>query len=348
MHSKKLIIAPLNWGLGHATRCIPIIKTAIKSGFTPVIASDGNALCFLQKEFPNLEYIQLPSYNISYGKNLRLNLIQQLPAIWKVVRQERQLIEEFVRKNNDVVGIISDNRFGVRSSKVTSIYVTHQLRVFSGVFTKITSFFHQNIIKKFDECWVPDTQNSDFSGELSHWKTNAIPIKFIGILSRFQQKKTNEDIDVLAIVSGVEPNRTFLEKKLKKELIKSNKKAVLVCGNMTKEQTISEENNLKIYNFVLTDELESLIQRAKIMISRSGYSSIMDLAVLQKKVFLIPTKYQDEQEYLANFLSEKKLAPFVTEEEFTLKSLENIDKFAGLSSKETRLSADLFSLFQGK
>lgn len=345
---KKVIIAPLNWGLGHATRCIPIIIALQENGFTPILASDGKALELLKQEFPNLESIQLPSYNISYGKNLRWNLLLQVPKIKKAVAKEQQLIEQYTTENTDVVGIISDNRFGVRSTKVASIYVTHQVNVLSGATTFFTSKIHQNIIKKFDECWIPDNLNSEFSGELSLFQNNKTNAKFIGVLSRFQPKKITKNIDVLAIASGVEPNRTSLENKLISELSNYNGNVVLIQGKVDEQQTVSEKNGIKIYNFVLSKKLENLINSAKLVICRSGYSSIMDLAVLQKKAVFIPTKNQTEQEYLARFLASKKLAPFTSEANFNIKILEKVSDYKGLSSEETVINPELFRLFERK
>lgn len=345
--NKKVIVAPLNWGLGHASRCVPIINSLLKHNYVPILASKGNALAFLRKEFPSLERIELPSYHIKYGKNLKLNLLFQAPKIWKAVQKERVIIDTFINENKDVVGIISDNRFGVRSDKVPSVYITHQLNVLSGVSTFLTSKIHQNIIKKFDECWIPDTKNSQFSGKLS--VTNTVKnIKYIGVLSRFKKENLPKLNDILVILSGPEPNRTLLEEKLKKTFSNSDKNIVLIQGKVEKRQKISEEENITIYNFMLSDELQNTICSSEIIICRSGYSSIMDLAVLDKKAFFIPTKNQSEQEYLATSLSEKKIVPFCFEEDFTLKKLAEIENYTGLKSAETNLNSGLFSLFERK
>lgn len=344
---RKIIIAPLNWGLGHATRCVPVINAIISEKFIPIIASDGNALAFLQKEFPNIETIELPSYHIKYGKNLKLNLLFQAPKIWKAVQKERVIIYDFINENKDVVGVISDNRFGVRSTKVPSVYVTHQLNVLSGFTTFLTSKIHQKIIKKFDECWVPDTKDQLFSGKLS--LTNTIKkIKYIGILSRFRKEKIQTSIPILIILSGPEPNRFFLEKKLKNTFSNSNKNIVLIQGKVDDKQKISREKNITIYNFMLSDELQNAINSSEIIICRSGYSSIMDLAVLNKKVFFIPTKNQSEQEYLAAYLKQKNMAPFCFEEHFTVEKISELSGYSGLKSKETMLNPTLFSLFERK
>ncbi|MCL7752809.1 glycosyltransferase [Polaribacter sp. Z022] len=345
--NKKIIIAPLNWGLGHATRCVPIIKALIENSFTPIIASDGNALEFLRKEFPNLKYIELPTYNISYHRNIKLGLFLQFPKILKAVEEEKKVINKFIKQNKDVVGIISDNRFGVRSTLVSSVYITHQINVLSGKTTFLTSFFHQKIIKKFDECWIPDNENSQFSGKLS-LTNKKINSKFIGVLSRFKKEGLEQKIDVLVILSGVEPNRTILEKKLIKEFKNDARNIVFVLGKVEVDQKKWITNHITFYNYLVSNQLQEKINSSKIVICRSGYSSIMDLAVLQKKAFFIPTKNQTEQEYLALYLSNKKIAPFCNINNFTKDKLLELEKYTGLKVKESKLNSNLFSLFKRK
>ena len=345
---KKIIVAPLNWGLGHATRCVPIINSLIQHNFTPILASDGSSLAFLQQEFPSLESLELPTYNISYGKNIQWSLFKQTPFILKAIKKEKALITDFLIKNKDVVGIISDNRFGVRNHKIPSVYITHQLNVLSGVTTFFTTKIHQVIINKFDECWIPDNSDSEFSGKLSQSENINIPTKFIGVLSRFKKENLSKNIDVLIMLSGPEPNRSQLEKKLLVEFKNYNGSVVFIQGKVSKEQEIKVENSIKIYNYVLSDELQNLINSSKKVVCRSGYSSIMDLAVLEKKVFFIPTKGQSEQEYLANRLQEKMIAPFSSEKKFKVEMLSDVENYKGLKFKETIIDTNLLSLFHSK
>ena len=344
---RKIIVAPLNWGLGHSTRCVPIINALLNSNFLPIIASDGESLEFLRQEFPNLESLKLPSYQISYGKNLKLKLLFKLPKILKVVQREKRIIKNFIHENQDVIGVISDNRFGVFSNKIPSVYLTHQINVLSGVTTFITSYFHQRIIKKFDECWIPDYTNSPFSGKLS--STNKkINSKFIGVLSRFEKEDIKKEIDILVILSGPEPNRTLLENKLILELKNNKKTVVFVLGKVLDEQKKWTSENIIFYNYLLSNQLQQKINSSKIIVCRSGYSSIMDLSVLEKKVLFIPTKNQSEQEYLAKYLDKKMITPFVEEDSFSLQELLRIENYQGLSSKKTCIDRNLFSLFERK
>ena len=345
---KRIIVAPLNWGLGHATRCIPIINFLLEHNFTPVIASDGASLMLLRKEFPALEYIALPSYNIQYAKNLKWSLLLQAPKILKAVKKEKYVIATYIQKNN-IIGIISDNRFGVRNANIPSVYVTHQIKVLSGVFTFFTSKIHQQIMKKFDECWIPDCiEKPTFSGKLSHVHKTGINTKSIGILSRFKQENKPIENDVLIVLSGPEPHRKNLETKLLQEFKEYQGSVVLVQGILSETQTTSRKGNIVSYNYMLSHQLQDVINRTELVICRSGYSSIMDLAKLHKKAFFIPTPNQTEQEYLAQYLEQQKMTPYTQQKAFKIKMLEEVHKYNGLKRSNNGLEASLFNLFEGK
>lgn len=345
---KKIIVAPLNWGLGHASRCVSIIYFLQENNFIPIIASDGIALQFLRKEFPALEYIKLPSYGISYAKNIKLGLLFQFPKVLLAIKKEQIVIANYISLNTDIVGVISDNRFGVRCINTPSVYITHQVQVLSGIATFFSSKIHQNYIKKFNECWIPDTEKNRFSGLLSKSTNQKLHLKKIGVLSRFTKGSLPYKNDVLIILSGIESQRKALEDVLLYEFRNSKEKVVLVQGLIEKKQDVFEKNGIIIYNYLLSSELENEIKQSKLIICRSGYSSIMDLAVLDKKAFFIPTPNQPEQEYLANYLEAEKIAPFSTEKGFRKEKINVINNYKGLSSKNTNLNSNLLRLFKCK
>lgn len=340
-NTKNIIVAPLNWGLGHATRCIPVIKALQKNGFTPILASDGGALLLLQKEFPGLETIALPSYGIQYPKNEKyfaLKLLLSLPKILRAVYGEQKIIADLV-KSRSIDGVISDNRFGVRNKNVPSVYMTHQLQVLSGWTTFVSSKIHQFIIKKFDECWVPDIAGvNNFSGKLGHLKRAVFPVKYIGVLSRFQVQQTivgtEGQIDFLVILSGPEPQRTLLEEKLLTIFKNTSQKVVFVLGKMSSKQTCKQIGNVTVYNFMLSAQLSKTIQQSELVISRSGYTTIMDLVKLNKKAFFIPTPGQFEQQYLAERLQKLQLVPYASQGDFCLKDLVRVKNYKGLRFSE--------------
>ncbi len=346
---KQILVAPLNWGLGHAARCIPIINALITEGFMPIIASDGVALTLLQKEFPNLLSIELPSYNVTYaknGKHLKIKLLKDSPKLLKAINAEKQAVKSIL-EHHDIAGIISDNRLGVRSKKVPSVFITHQLHVLSGSTTWLSTKIHQNIIKKFDACWVPDMEGAiNLSGKLGHATSIEIPTKYIGPLSRFTKTDSEIKNDLMVLISGPEPQRTFLEETLLRELKDYTGKVIFVKGIMENEQTIQVNEHMSVYNFMTSSLLEKTINESDLIISRSGYTTVMDLAKLNKKAFFIPTPGQFEQEYLAKRLSEKNLVPSCKQDDFTLKKLDEIPAYNGLKSFDFEVDyKDLFSLF---
>lgn len=347
--NKTILVAPLNWGLGHATRCIPIIKALQENNFTPIIASDGIALELLRKEFPFIKTLELPSYQIEYaknGKNFKWKLIKSLPKMIEAVTKEKKKVKKWIKKH-EIDGIISDNRLGVFSKKVPSIFMTHQLNVLTGNTTWLTSKIHQHIIKKYTACWVPDFVGTpNLTGKLGHVKKLNFDVKHIGPLSRIHKKELAKQYDLMVILSGPEPQRGLLEEKLKKEIVRYNGSVVFIKGIIEKEQKKEQLENVTYYNFMKSRQLEQTFNESEIVLCRSGYTTIMDLAQLEKKAFFIPTPGQYEQEYLAEKLMKDGIAPYAKQDDFVIKDLETIKNYTGLTMTENNLDwSDLFSIF---
>ncbi len=349
--SKRILVAPLNWGLGHATRCIPIIQELINHGHQPFIASDGVALSLLKKEFPDLPGFELPSYKISYaekGKNFKIKMIWDSPKVLKAIAKEKKAVKRLV-KEHGLEGIISDNRLGAYYKKMPCVFITHQLNVLSGNTTWMSSKAHQKIIKKFDACWVPDVKDQpNLTGKLGHLKKSKLNIAYLGPLSRFEKKELPVVHDLLVLLSGPEPQRGMLEKKLFAELNEFKGNVLFVKGKIENEQIEEEirtsKGKILFYNFMKSDELERAINQSKKVLCRSGYTTVMDLAKLEKKAFFIPTPGQYEQEYLAKRMQKQGLVPYSTQEDFKLRDLSRMVDFKGLTQFES-ISADFSSLF---
>lgn len=316
-----ILVAPLDWGIGHATRCIPIIKQLIEQGFTPLIASSGAALKLLQQVFPNVETVKLPAYKVQYANNPKyftLKLLAKLPHFIKTYKAEKRIIDKLV-VNNKIDALIADNRFGVFHKDIPSVYITHQLRVKSGFSTFFTTKIHQKIIDKYNVCWVPDVVDSpNLSGDLSHnIKTKKPPI-YIGLLSPLSKEELPIKYDILFLLSGPEPQRTLLENKIKNQLPFSKKKVCIVRGVIEKKTHKSQTDNVTTYNYLLGKELNQVINQSKLVVARSGYSTIMDLIKLQKDAFYIPTPGQAEQLYLAKHLKKQGVADYSLQEKFQI------------------------------
>lgn len=349
---KRILVAPLNWGLGHSTRCIPIIKALISHGFEPIIGSDGEALELLRKEFPDVLAIELPSYNINYSKQkafFKVKLLKDTPKILGAINAEKKATEHIV-KTYRIAGIISDNRWGVYNKTVPCAIITHQLNVLSGHTTWLSTWIHKRFLKNFDVCWVPDVAGeNNLSGILGHPHKSETPIKYIGPLSRFLKKDTEQINKLLVVLSGPEPQRTLLYKKLLKELKNSNDKVTMVKGIVENKQIIETVGQMTVYNYMTSKELEKTIHESELVISRSGYSSIMDMAKLGKKAFFIPTPGQYEQEYLAERLFELNIAPFCQQEDFTFNQLKQVETFKGFESMNFETDfKELFRFFERK
>ena len=350
--SRNILVAALNWGLGHAARCIPIIKELQQYGYTPVLASDGMALSLLQNEFPELTTIELPSYDIQYSKkgaHLKWKLLRQAPKILKAIKAE-QLMTIQLQRDYDFAGIISDNRFGVYSNACPSVFMTHQLQVPSGATTRWTSNLHAQLYRKFDECWVPDHEfEPNLSGALGHQKTKNIPIRYIGPLSRFRPEQLPVTNDLLILLSGPEPQRSLLEERLIELFSEKKTRGILVRGLIETEQQHYTLNQLSVYNYMNTQQLQDCINASNVILARSGYTSIMDLCKLKKKAFFIPTPGQFEQEYLARHLEALQLAPSCTQDAFTLEQMDRVKLYKGMHClTNTTDFKSLLSLFEGK
>lgn len=346
---KRILVAPLNWGLGHATRCIPIIQNLIDHDFEPVIASDGVALALLKKEFPSLVHFELPSYDIQYaekGKNFKWKMIAQLPKMIKAIQKEQYIISKWV-KCFELDGIISDNRLGAYNRNVPSVYISHQLNVLTGNTSWLTTKLHKLFIKKFKQCWVPDFgESQNLSGKLGHLDKPVKNVKYIGPLSRIKKQNLQKKYDLMVILSGPEPQRTILEEKIKDELIRYPKKVLFVKGIVEPTQKTEEIDHITYYNFMNSKELELAFNESENILCRSGYTTIMDLAKLSKKAFFIPTPGQYEQIYLAKKFKQEGIIPSCKQEKFKLEKLNQLDLYKGFENYRFETNwVELFSLF---
>lgn len=351
MEKKRILIAVLNWGLGHASRSIPLIRDMEEAGFEPVLASDGEALLLLQKEFPGITTVELPSYNITYpakGTFYNFHFFLKFPRILRSIYLEKKIIGKIISKRG-IHGIISDNRFGASSSTVPSVYITHQVNVLSGITTFFTSRMHRFFISKFDECWIPDTQEEmNLGGKMSHGISLSSPLGYLGIRSRFQKQDLPLKYDLTVLLSGPEPQRSILESIMMKRLVDFSGTVLFIRGKMEKKFSSEQKGNMKICNFMTGVDLEKALNQSRLVLTRPGFSTLLDLAILEKKAFFIPTPGQSEQEYLAKRMKELNVAPYCPQQEFSQEALEEVSSFTGFSvfPVENR-NRDLLALFLG-
>ena len=311
-HSKRILIAPLDWGLGHAVRCIPIIRYLLELGCQVNIAATGNQKTLLQNEFPDLSFLELPGYNVTYSKSKRrmpLKILVQIPKILKIIRTERKWLDTAVEKEHfDVV--ISDNRYGFDNEKTHSVFITHQLQVksrFSFLETLLRKISYR-YINKFSECWVLDLEGKfNIAGALSHpVSLPSIPVKYIGPVSRFRKiDQMQSRYKWMVIISGPEPQRTLFEEKILTAARSMEDSFLIIRGMPDESKPFLHLPNCTLFNHLSTHELEESISSSDFIISRCGYTTLMEMLSLQKRSVLIPTPGQTEQEYLGRHVMEQ-------------------------------------------
>lgn len=317
-NKSRVLVIPLDWGLGHATRCIPLIKELQANGCEVIIAAETATKSLLENEFQQLTFLTVKGYRISYSKKswmLPIKIISQVPRLLIRIYNEHAWLKKVVKKYS-INAIIADNRFGLYHSGIPSIYITHQLLIKTGnsLTEKIAQKMHFWFIKQYWACWVPDFGGKEnIAGELSHPLKILPNIIYMGCLSRFEKKEYIEKkYDLLLLISGPEPQRTIFEEVLMGQLHQSSSRVLLVrglpgiAGNVKKSWGANASPIcLTIKNHLSALELNDAIQQSEWVISRSGYTTIMDLIKLQQKAILVPTPGQTEQEYLARHLMEQ-------------------------------------------
>jgi len=325
LKKRRVLVAPLDWGLGHATRCIPVIFKLLQQNCEVIVAAEGPVKILLQQEFPGLYFIDLIGYRVQYSRNgywFTVKLLKQIPKLLYRVLAEKRWLAKIINEHK-IDMVISDNRPGLNHKKIHCIYITHQLQIKTGnPFTeRIAQKIHYYYINKFNACWVPDDPGKiNLAGELSHPPAlPRIPVIYIGPLSRFEKNVTENKYDLCIVLSGPEPQRSIFEKRLLEELHSFTGRAIVIRG-LPGQSLIPSCNNkaVEIKNHLAAAALNTVLLQSGMIICRSGYTSVMDLAKLHKKAIQVPTPGQTEQEYLAAYLQKQQLFMCVEQKHFSL------------------------------
>jgi len=346
-NKKNILICPLDWGLGHATRCVPVIQKFIDSGANIIIGADRRPLAFLQKEFPALQFIKFPGYEISYPENGSMVIKMMLLApriLWKI-KQEHKFVEKIIKEYNiDIV--ISDNRYGLWSKTIKCIFITHQISIQVPKWLKIfkAKLFKLNkrYFDKYTECWVPDLKGGlNLSGKLSDNYSSHANIFFIGPLSRFGNNINisnyeNNIYDLLFIISGPEPQRTVFENLIMEQVKENSSLKTLIIRGITESDEIKQiSKNVTIFNHMGTKEFRKAILGSSLIICRPGYSSVMDMVALGKNAVFVPTPGQTEQEYLARYHKDRGSFYSIDQKRFNIQlAIDKSKYFHGMINKK--------------
>jgi len=344
MRAKRVLLAPLDWGLGHATRCVPIIHELIRQQFTVILAGNGASLALLQQEFPALRSYSLPAYNPVYttSRTLVWTMARQVPKFVRAILREQTAVDQLA-EDEKIDIILSDNRYGCWSTRTKNIFITHQVQILMprgfGWMSGVVNWINRKAIRKFDRCWVPDTaDDNNLSGKLSASFDH--PIDFVGILSRLERIEVPEKkYDVLILLSGPEPQRSVLEKLLVDQMGDITHHRIAFVRGTRLERTVSFPAAVTVVDFASSARIAEMLAGAEIIIARSGYSTVMDLAALRKKAIFIPTPGQTEQEYLARRMEQRGIAGFAPQEHFRLTmALANSARYSGFTEEVTQVN----------
>lgn len=314
--------------MGHATRCIPVISELLNQGVDVVIGADKGPLKVLQEAYPDLEYVRIPGPLITYrNKSFVLNMLRQTMGFIKGLRAENRQLSQILAEHR-INGVISDNRLGLHSKKVPTVVMSHQLNLKFPVVSGPVNAINRFLMKRFSNIWIPDFDSDlSLSGHLSKHKRDLKPI-FVGPLSRLTTSDIDEEIELpekfaACILSGPEPQRTFLEKKVMEGLENSVYNWVVVRG-LPGNTCMEKRGRHLILNYANSRILKAIISRADGVLSRSGYSTVMDIVIMKKRAVFIPTPGQTEQEYLASYYEEKNWFAKIDQETFRLNDAERL------------------------
>jgi len=339
----SVFVSPLNWGLGHASRDIPIIRELLRNGNEVTIGTSGNALAFLKKECPECNFIIFEDYPIPENNGLIFlpAYTAHIPRLIKGYISERKRAEKIFSENKFDL-IISDSRMGVYSAKIPSIQINHQLHqslpLIAWPVELIGVCVQADAFKKFDKIIVPDnppTKNA-LAGKLSQ---SFVPvgddrIYYCGILASVRKEHVQKDIDYLIVISGMEPQRTVFERILIPQIPRIPGKKVVLLGKPSTDRIGMLDDGTLTYSYVSGEEKSSLMSRAKFIISRSGYTTMMDIAEAGLgSGLLIPTPGQWEQEYLSRYYH--NAGWFLSRSQFGLDLLRDVPKARGFSGFPT-------------
>ena len=316
-NSKKILICPVEWGLGHAGRMIPLALKLQKMNNEIIIGASREHLALFRIELQEAKYIEFPGFRPEYSRILPpyIAILLKTPILIYHIIIEHIKLKSIIR-NYKIDIVISDNRFGLWSRKIKTVYITHLHLIPLPEKLKslewIGILIHRYIIKKYTYCFIPDLPGKiNISGRLSHGLRLPDNTRYIGILSRFSlidSVSANKEPEVpliSLILSGPEPQRGIFRQKVT-DILKENDSTVIILeGKPGKSCEVTRSGNIYSYNHLPSSDFRKVILESDHIISRSGYSTIMELISLKRSALLVPTPGQTEQEYLAEYLSEK-------------------------------------------
>jgi len=352
--SLNVLVSPLDWGLGHSARLVPVILACLERNWTVVIAANGKSLDFLRNRFPDLPWVVLPFKRISYSRrdNFFSKLIPQLPGFIKAVKNNQHQLRGLIDKY-DIDAIIGDHRYGLGNQKVPSVFISNQLWLLTPKQWSFTEKWiykiHKRVLRKYTYLWLADFPgDKNFTGKQTHTPDQPASSRFIGPISRFIGKTDilqpeSKEPDILIILSGPEPQRSILETKIARLLLNRKEKVMIIRGIPPPVGDpvggLYREENISWLDHGDDPTLAGFIKSAGKIICRPGLSMLSDLVALGRTALLVPTPGQTEQNYMAGRLKKKSYFAVVEQVELDWDSIDAFDPGKYRLFPETNLDA---------
>ena len=296
LSNQKILVACNDWGMGHLMRSIPIINQLLKQENEIVFVGTDFQLKVLKEYISSIETILQQGYPFSFKGDGKwsLEMLRNTRNLLQGIKADKKFVSKIITEKK-ITLIISDHRYGFRHQTIPSIFITHQVTLPLKGIQQVANQWHAKQLKKFTSIWVLDTDKHQFAGKLSTTKI-ALPIQYIGIQSRFSHREHETQNYILAVISGPEPYAEQLFNEIIQLAHHTDDKIICICQK--KYHFTDLPNSLEIVNNASWLTMDELFYNCKSIISRSGYTTIMDNVILQKPIRYIPTPGQLEQAYL--------------------------------------------------
>lgn len=304
----KVLFAVSSWGLGHATRDLILIRGLLNAGHEVTVLSTDRALKLLRSELPDCrDFVDLPDIPKPLGHtapSFYLKMSLAMPLVFRTFWMEHRFVDALCRSRG-LDRVVSDSRYGVWSADVPSYHLMHTLHQISPFRARFVEYvaeaIQERLLSGARKVLVPDQEQNGLAGDLCHDLAVFRPnqVEYLGILSSVERMLVEQDVDYFITVSGVEPQRSLLEKKVLRQARDLNGRVVITLGRPDLPFSVSDDGRMAVYTYLGRRRQAEMMNRARMVVSRSGYTTLMELAEIGKRALTIPAVGQSEQEYLA-------------------------------------------------
>ncbi len=336
----KVLFAVAAWGLGHATRDLVLIRELLAAGHEVTILSTERALQLLRSELGSrCSYLELPDIPKPLSRKALFFYVKMslsMPAVFWTFYREHQFVRQVARSQR-FDRIVSDTRYGVFLREIPSYHIVHSLRqIVPGRPREIeimVELVQKRLLAGARRILIPDQRENGLAGDLCH-NLNCFDghnLEYIGILSSVKRRPVQPDLDYFVTVSGAEPQRSIFEKMVLQQAYDLPGRVVIALGKPDVPLSVTSDGRVDVYSYMGRGQQEEMMNRARLVVSRSGYTTMMELAELGKQALLIPTVGQSEQEYLGAYHEKLGTMHTVTQPHLSLvRDVEAASSYSGI------------------